>query len=258
MDAYMICDLGNPLSVAYTKVSLDTWTAVESVNVQRVQCVTPDTLDSSEYFSQLDWADHLRRPWKLSSQVRYFTPSEKSCFMTMFDLWVKQSESSERFMILEHDAYVRNPEKLQALMKRIDDYDLWLPGIALETVCMSQRFAMEFVNSLLSGYKVDMGPMALMLEFFDKYYSKPDKKRLWPSNFQPDPSKPPIKNLLATNDKGVESAPVTQCIYLKGYETVNQLGVNQTYDAGCSTIDHTTAISATDNMEILDSLPLDE
>jgi len=246
----MICDMGNPLSVAYSKVSLNTWSYVKSVNVHRVQCVIPSTLQSDPYLTQLNWSKSHRRDFKNSGQVRYFTPSEKSCFMSMFNLWVKQSESSERFLILEHDAYVRNPEKIQSLIDRIDDYDLWLCGIALETVSMSQQFAMDFVDSFLSGHKIDLGPMALMLEFFDKYYRKSNKKRLWPSTMRPDLSKPPIKNLLTTNDKGFESAPVTQCIYLNGHDDVKH-----TFNSGFSTIDHTTAISITDNMEILDSLP---
>ena len=268
MDAYMICDMGNPLSVAYSKVSLGTWEDVKSVDIQRLQCFTPATYESAPYFKDLTWTDTMRRPWKVNSKVRYFTPSEKACFMTMFNLWVKQSESSDRFLMLEHDAYVRDPGKLNALLERIHSYDVWLPGIALETVSMSQRFAMDFVDSLQSGRKLDLGPMGLMQEFFEKYYKKPNKRNLWPtsrpatdSSGNIDHSKPRIKNLSSTLEDGVitglQKAPVTQCMYLKGHKEVDQLNVKHTYDAGCSTIEHTTAVSVIDNMEILDSLPLD-
>lgn len=268
MNAYMICDLGNPLSVAYSKVSLDTWTDVKSVDIQRVQCVTPATLESEPYSNELSWAETLRMPWKITSQARYFTPSEKSCFTSMFKLWVKQAETSDRFLILEHDAYVRDAKKLNSLLEKIHSYDVWLPGIALETVSMSQRFAMDFVDHIHRS-KIDLGPMGLMKEFFEEYYKKPNKRNLWPASIPQtdssgnvDYSKPQTKNLSSTLENGkiggLQRAPITQCIYLKGHKEVSELNVRHTYEAGCSTIEHTTARAVTDNMEVLDSLPLDE
>lgn len=156
--AIMICDLNNPISVAYSKIAMKTWEAVPNVTVERWQCYTPDTIDEAPF--KINWG-RFSSAGKYQKDRHEITPTEKACLTSMFHWWKHTADTGERVIILEHDAYVRKPEKLIPWIKRMEEFDLWNPGIAMECASMSIPFAKYCMTKWLKiGDVIDAGPMA--------------------------------------------------------------------------------------------------
>lgn len=156
--AIMICDYNNPVSVAYSKIAMATWKDVKNVEVERWQCYTPATIDTAPF--KINWG-------KYSSAGKYIrdkheiTPTEKACLTSMFHWWKHIADTGERVIILEHDAYVRDPKELSNLVKIMPEFDLWNPGIAMECASLSPYFAKYCMKKWLKiEEQVDAGPMA--------------------------------------------------------------------------------------------------
>lgn len=156
--AIMICDLNNPVSVAYSKIAIDTWKDVRGVEVERWQCYTPDTLHTAPF--EINWGKYSSAG-KYKRNKHEITPTEKACLTSMFHWWKHIAETDERVIILEHDAYVRDPESLSTLIKMMPTFDLWNPGIAMECCSLSPYFAKYCMKKWLKiGEVIDAGPMA--------------------------------------------------------------------------------------------------
>ena len=104
----MICDYKNPTSVAYSKIALKTWEDVKNVEVERFQCYTPDTLDTAPF--DINWGKYSSAG-KYKKDRHEITPTEKACLTSMFHWWKHIADTGEQVIILEHDAYVRNPKR---------------------------------------------------------------------------------------------------------------------------------------------------
>ena len=48
MKAYMIADLNNPISVKYTEIALESWSKQNILDIEVIQCYTPDTISELE------------------------------------------------------------------------------------------------------------------------------------------------------------------------------------------------------------------
>lgn len=156
--AIMICDLKNPVSVAYSKIAMKTWEPVAGVTVERWQCYTPDTIDDAPF--KINWGRYSSAG-KYQKDKHEITPTEKACLTSMFHWWKHTADTGERVIILEHDAFVRDPEQLERWLKIMDQFDLWNPGIAMECASMSQQFAKYCMQKWLAlGDVIDAGPMA--------------------------------------------------------------------------------------------------
>jgi len=135
--AILICDLKNPISIAYSKIAMKTWEAVENVTVERWQCYTPDTIDDAPF--KINWGRYSSAG-KYKKDKHEITPTEKAC---------------------QHDAFVRDPKALNGWVKRMHEFDLWNPGIAMECASMSPLFAKYCMQKWLNlGDVIDAGPMA--------------------------------------------------------------------------------------------------
>ena len=111
----MICDYKNPTSVAQSKIALKTWEDVKNVKVERFQCYTPDTLDTAPF--DINWGKYSSAG-KYKKDRHEITPTEKSCLTSMFHWWKHIADTGEQVIILEHDAYVRNPKKMMQKCRR--------------------------------------------------------------------------------------------------------------------------------------------
>ena len=175
--AIMICDLNNPISVAYSKIAMATWKDVKNVEVERWQCYTPATIDDAPF--KINWGRYSSAG-KYSKDKHEITPTEKACLTSMFHWWKHIADTDETVIILEHDAFVRDPKALSGWVKQLNTFDLWNPGIAMECAALSPRFAKYCMKKWLKvGDVVDAGPMAELftaIEEWDKMCRMMDGK----------------------------------------------------------------------------------
>lgn len=241
----MITDFNNPVSVAYKNIALETWKNVSNVEVEPWQCFTPETMKDAEHWSRMKWIPGLKsRARKYENKTHIITPTEQAVFCSMYYWWEHILKTRERIIILEHDAYVLNPRKLESLVEQIPHIDLWAVGISAECISFSPEFAEVLFEGWNSSEKPTrssdyicsgpMGELHLRMHNFIQWkkkhpeYSEFKKKKyglkehysfLWPSGH--------MKNRLCRGNtpdvkrgKGaIESAPVTQC-YCPGFNTI--------------------------------------
>jgi len=156
--AILICDFNNPVSMAYSKLAMKSWEPVKGVEVERWQCYTPDTLDSAPF--EIQWGRYSSAG-KYKKDKHEITPTEKACLTSMFHWWKHTAETGERVIILEHDAFVRDPDSLSGWIENMHTFDLWNTGIAMECASLSPYFAKYCMKKWLTvGDVIDAGPMA--------------------------------------------------------------------------------------------------
>src|SRR6056300_797664 len=206
MKAYMIMDFNNPVSVSYSKMSIESFKCVEDlIEIIPIQCTKP---------KDLVWIDEVDQ-WGVGPMIeieglkfsfwphqvirsgdRDWTKIEKAVVVSHLKLMLK--EEQERFIIMEHDAYLTDEEKFRSDFKRMTNYAIWMPGIAMECYSISNKFKdyMKWFIVEKNWNTFAGGPMGYIEKISREW------KRLWPKDGR--------KNLLTDNS----SAPVTQ-IYSK-------------------------------------------
>ena len=157
IDAFILCDFDNPLSMRYLDLSLESFKAVEDiVNITPLQCDTPAT-------TPIHHAE-IRRPFKpedydkLPSWIEFDNPDdylrERHIGGAFYDppaygaiayshlKLIKRIADGEPIAIMEHDAALINEDSFRAM---IDDHwnqvDLFMPGTCCEFYGMSQTLA---------------------------------------------------------------------------------------------------------------------
>ena len=229
--AVMICDFDNPISMAYSEVAIKSWEAIKNVEVERWQCYTPLTLEEDPF--NLPWGGYSSAS-KYQFVKHKISSTEKACFTSMYHWWKHMADTGEQVIVLEHDAFVRHPEKLNHMINDWQDWDVWCPGIAAECITMSQGFAkflmrewQEFRNT------IDAGPMAEIHTGMVKYSNsvmnpnKPIASFLWPTLTMDNRIGQIRKQQVNMNELkklmkaqlGCQTAPVTQCYY-PGKQTI--------------------------------------
>lgn len=103
-DIWMIRIKDDEKSETYAKYCAKSWTDA-GFEVNFFDAVTPDTLHLGEHLN-FD-ASH--------------NPGEKACFVSQYLLWKKCYEDNRPLLILEHDAYLENPEMI-----------IYNPGLAMQ------------------------------------------------------------------------------------------------------------------------------
>jgi hypothetical protein len=135
MQAYMIMDYNNPLSVKYSEMSQESFKCVSDlINIETVQCVTPETMNDD-----IRWCARKVRSIK-----------EKACLVSHSELWQKQAKQDERFIIMEHDAYLypNMEDSFRLLFEQYKDVSVWSLGMGMEFYSMSPRVAANCYNNL--------------------------------------------------------------------------------------------------------------
>ena len=252
--AVMICDFDNPVSMAYANIARKTWDDVKNVEVELWQCYTPATLFKAPF--SIPWGEYSSAS-KYKTVKHKITPTEKACLTSMFHWWKHIGDKNERVIILEHDAYVRNPKKVEMLVDQIEEHDMWCIGIAAECITMSPRIARFGMDKWLDKMQlIDAGPLAELFTLAHDWGNHCMKLNrevdwiTWPTGH--------MKNLLSrhklyrvadgrlinSGKKGLQNAPVTQCYY-PGKNTI----IHNKYKGGIHYKDATY-----NQMEILESL----
>jgi hypothetical protein len=103
-DIWMIRVKDNEKSEIYAKYCAKSWTDA-GFEVNFFDAVTPDTL-------------HLGKHLDFDKKHK---PAEKGCFISQYLLWKKCYEEDRPILVLEHDAYLENPEMI-----------IYNPGLAMQ------------------------------------------------------------------------------------------------------------------------------
>lgn len=153
----MICDFDNDLSMKYAELSKKSFDG-SGIDIEFVQCVTPSTVKDLDF--TVRWEPYLRtRKW--AGKKRKKTLTEQACLNSHFREWMMIAETGERHIIMEHDAYLLDKEKLDQLIGGASYMEIWNAGIAMEFYTMSPRLA-NFIKLLYvdGNQRVCAGPMA--------------------------------------------------------------------------------------------------
>lgn len=166
IDAYILCDFDNPLSMRYLDLSLKSFEPVKDiVNITPLQCDTPETTPiyhkgykypfSEEdrkhlpSWLELDNPDEELRPRHIGGSF-YDVPLYGAIAYSQLKL-VKRIAEGEPIAIMEHDAALINEESFRAM---IDEYwgyaDFFVPGTCMEFYGMSPRLAQATYDYMYS------------------------------------------------------------------------------------------------------------
>jgi len=184
VQAYMIMDFNNPVSVEYSERSLATFKPVEHlINISRVQCTIPDDLvyiagTKDQYGAgpgiQVDDL-MLFFPEYYKSKSRKYSESEKAGYVSHIKLWMRQAASPKRFIIMEHDAFLRDVSLFEKQLQYIlndknkeqkDLYAYWNVGIAIECYSLHRKLA-QYIQWTMTRTEdpwnhLGLGPMGLL------------------------------------------------------------------------------------------------
>jgi hypothetical protein len=165
MTAYMIMDFNNPVSVEYSKKSIESFKCVSDlIEIIPYQCTTPKDLVWRDNEKDQHGFGPLLDPSVCGVKLSFvpsnpkkggsFTQPEIAGLVSHYKLWRKQATAKERFIILEHDAYILNEEKFRALfeaLKFLPDapiarryghcFAYWNIGIAVECYSLHPQLA---------------------------------------------------------------------------------------------------------------------
>ena len=172
MKAYMIADLNNPVSVQYTEIALESWKPVSELDIEVIQCYTPNTIKELEPL--YNW-----RP--LLHHLQYggeSTPSERAGDITHWQFIKKRAESRERFFVMEHDAYLLDADEFKKQLDFTVKHGLDYANLGLFMSCYSfSRRCALYMNDLLlnRAFPLNGGPYGCVERLVKTYLSNHNK-----------------------------------------------------------------------------------
>jgi len=182
MKAYQIVDLESPVSLEYSSISRESFLpAIEAGIIEEIipfQCVTPKTL--SQYEHLYDWRPSLM---KLDRQTKEnHSDTEKAGMCSHWELMKRQGETEERFLILEHDAFLL-PDQLENfkyLINFILEKNVCYANIGLFMACYTfSTHCAGWMYQLLNEQKfwINGGPYGVVERLFRNYTTQYLRKR---------------------------------------------------------------------------------
>ena len=184
MKAVMIVDFNNETSVRYSEIAVNSFRNTD-LEIKRVQCVTPMTLDEQDFTLQFGKNESMK--WE--GKDHDISATEQACFASHFREWKRIAEEG-RSIIMEHDAYLRDgmEDKFNMMMEYAHIPTMFNIGIAMEFYTMSPDYAKflwyNFDHDLIpfgipkdfdckaNGIQrtITAGPMAELLTFAKPFY----------------------------------------------------------------------------------------
>ena len=171
IEAFILCDFDNPLSMRYLEHSLESFKPVEDiVNITPVQCDTPATtpilhpainrpFKDEDYAKLPSWidlenpADNLRE--RHIGGAFYDVPEYNAIAYSHLKL-IKRIAEGEPIAIMEHDAALVNEDTFREMIDECwEEVDFFIPGTCMEFYGMSQRFASALYDHM---YDLPMYP----------------------------------------------------------------------------------------------------
>jgi hypothetical protein len=168
MKAYMIADLNNPVSVKYTEIALESWSKQDLLDIEVIQCYTPDTISDLEPLYNWKPLLHEMQKGKNSS------PSERAGDISHWQLIKKRAESRSRFYVMEHDSYLLDADEFKRQFDFTMENGLSYANHGLFMSCYSfSRPAAIFMNDLLlkQEFPLNGGPYGCVERLVKTYLS---------------------------------------------------------------------------------------
>jgi len=214
IDAYMICDMGNPLSMRYVELSLASFEPVSDiVSITPVQCTTPDTLPirfekNQEpipfYVGEAGPDDYLH--------ARFFggTFCDNEVYNSIMHsqlMLIERIAAGEPIAIMEHDAALINEETFRTMVdEHWGEVDVFMPGTCMEFYGMTQRYAEKFVDLMYNFPYTDSrisGPFGAMLLLEQMGLPFPDYEVLVPTKGREDIDRQCLSPSIKTSTEGI-------------------------------------------------------
>ena len=178
MKAYMIADLNNPVSVKYTEIALESWSKQSLLDIEVIQCYTPDTI--SELEPLYNFQTLLQKLQKGAES----TKSERACDISHWQLVKKRAESEERFFVMEHDSYLEDVDEFKRQFDFTMEHGLDWANLGLYMSCYSfSRRCAIFMNNLLlnQGFPLNGGTYGCAERLVKTYLSnnETNKRYTW-------------------------------------------------------------------------------
>ena len=168
MKAYMISDLNNPVSVQYTEIALESWSKQDILDIEVIQCYTPDTISELEPLYNWKPLLHGMQRGKMSS------PSERAGDISHWQLIKKRAESRSRFYVMEHDSYLLDADEFKRQFDFTMEHGLSYANHGLFMSCYSlSRVAAIYMHDLLvnRAFPLNGGPYGCMERLVKTYLS---------------------------------------------------------------------------------------
>ena len=164
----MIADLNNPVSVQYTEIALESWSKQDILDIEVIQCYTPDTISELEPLYNWQPLLHGMQRGKMSS------PSERAGDISHWQLIKKRAESRSRFYVMEHDSYLLDADEFKRQFDFTMEHGLSYANHGLFMSCYSlSRVAAIYMYDLLvnQAFPLNGGPYGCMERLVKTYLS---------------------------------------------------------------------------------------
>lgn len=159
MKCFMIIIKDNETSEYYAQYCKPSWESI-GISVDRFDAITPKTL---KFRRELRFAKYSRANKYIKYGIQAdITESEKACWYSHFSLWKESCYLDEPLLILEHDAYLENPENI--ILSTENDI-VFFDKAAMGSYLINPNFARLLVEISIDKI-IDSGPYAFISENF--------------------------------------------------------------------------------------------
>ena len=170
----MIVDFDNPVSIKYSEIARESWEIAHKrgllSDIQLVQGVTEKTLEKHK--DKYNWQKSLARIDGGVNNSNGMSASEMAGMCSHWDLMRKQSEETERFFIMEHDAYLLDVDVFEECMEFMYEHDIAYANLGLYMSCYSyNRHAAGWFYSELTQNRlpINTGPYGVVERLYKNY-----------------------------------------------------------------------------------------
>ena len=170
----MIVNHDNPVSMKYSEIARESWKpAIDRGLLTEIilhQGVTKKTLHKHQ--SKYKWQNSLARIDGGENNTKPMTRSEIAGMCSHWDLMRKQGEETERFFIMEHDAYLLDVDVFEECMEFMYEHDIAYANLGLYMSCYSyNRHAAGWFYSELTKNRlpINTGPYGVVERLYKNY-----------------------------------------------------------------------------------------
>jgi hypothetical protein len=174
MKAYMIVDFDNPVSMKYSEIARESWEIAHKrgllSGIELYQCVTEQTL--KKHREKYNWQRSLAQIDGGEKNSKQMTLSEIAGMSSHWDLMRKQGEETERFFIMEHDAYLLDVDVFEECMEFMYEHDIAYANLGLYMSCYSyNRHAAGWFYDELTRNRlpINTGPYGVVERLYKNY-----------------------------------------------------------------------------------------
>lgn len=185
MKAYQIVIKDNEVSEEYARISRKSFEPlIEAGVIEEIvifDAITPDSPNFDEHVSRYNWESSLMVGDLRGSNPDDHSPTEKAGMCSHWELMRMQSESDERFLVLEHDTFflAEHFDVFCDLIEIIQVEDVLYANIGLFMGCYTlHKHTAKWMYEILTKGKfpINCGPYCTLQRLFRTYTTRYLKK----------------------------------------------------------------------------------